>query len=367
MNQTRQLHAAGQSVWLDNISKDLISSGRLAHYVDDLALTGLTSNPTILQNAIAGGDDYDQDLQAHMMGCCREPEHLVYQLALDDLVAAADLLRPTHDACNGIDGYVSVEVPPKLVDDAPGTIRAGIDLYASAARPNVMIKVPGTPAGLIAVEELVARGIPVNVTLLFSTEHYLAAADAYQRALERRREAGQSLAVASVASVFVSRWDAAADPSLPAHLHGRLAIATCQRTYLAHLGVVASQRWQSLADAGATPQKVLWASTSTKNPALPDTYYVARLVGPGTVDTIPEPTLLAFADHGEIVSTLDDATGDTDSVIEGVTSAGVDLHQLADRLQHDGARSFLASWDALLADVATKVEQLSTVTATRER
>lgn len=369
MNPTRALHDAGQSVWLDNIAKDLLRSGRLSRYIEELSLTGVTSNPTILQNAIVGGDDYDDALRAHVATCCREPEHLVYKLALDDLLAAADLLRPAYEASAGTDGLVSVEVPPSLVNDAAGTVEAGIALFAEAARPNIMIKVPGTEAGLVAVEELIAQGVPVNVTLLFSTAHYLAAAEGYQRGLERRRAAGQPLAVASVASVFVSRWDAAADPSLPIELHGRVGIAACQRTYRAYLDVVAADRWRSLAAAGAAPQRVLWASTSTKNPALADTYYVARLVGSHTVDTIPEPTLLAFADHGEIVATLGGDTTDADAVLAAASAEGIDLDALAARLQIDGARSFSASWTALLADVAAKVERLTpdSVPATKEQ
>jgi transaldolase len=360
MSPTRQLRDAGQSIWLDDISKPLLRSGRLSRYVDQLSLTGVTSNPTILHNAIAGGDDdYDDALRRHVAACCREPQHLVYKLALDDLTAAADLLRTAHDASHGIDGFVSVEVPPSLVDDASSTVDAGLALFAQANRPNIMIKVPGTEAGLMAVEELIARGIPVNVTLLFSTAHYVAAADAYQRGLERRRSSGKSLAVASVASVFVSRWDAAADPSLPPELHSRLGIASCGKTYGAFLDVIAAARWRSLAAAGASPQRVLWASTSTKNPALPDTYYLARLVGPQTVDTIPEPTLLAFADHGEITATLGPDTTAADEVLAAVAAAGVDLDALASRLQLDGVRSFDASWTSLLAAVAAKVDNLA--------
>lgn len=361
MTGTRQLSRAGQSVWLDNIAKSLVTTGRLARFIDDLAVTGLTSNPTILHHAIVGGEEYDQALRAHVATCCREPEHLVYKLAFDDLVAAADLLAPAHQASDSTDGFVSVEVPPSLVHDAAGTVTAGLDLFTQAARPNVMIKVPGTDAGLIATEELIARGVPVNVTLLFSAAQYAAGAQAYLRGIERRRDAGKSLAVASVASVFVSRWDAAADPHLPAELHGRLALASCQRTYRAFLDLVATNRWQTLAGAGATPQRVLWASTSTKNPDLPDTYYVSRLVAPGTVDTIPEPTLVAFADHGEIVATLDGDTTDADTVFGAATAAGVNVDELAARLQDDGARSFDASWADLLADVAAKVDRLAPV------
>lgn len=369
MKPTRALHDVGQSVWLDNIAKSLLLSGRLSRYIQELSLTGVTSNPTILQNAIVGGDDYDDALRDHVATCCREPEHLVYKLALDDLRAAADLLRPTYEARAGADGLVSVEVPPSLVNDAVGTVEAGLALFAEAGRPNIMIKVPGTESGLVAVEELIAQGVPVNVTLLFSTAHYLASAEAYQRGVERRRDAGQPLSVASVASVFVSRWDAAADPSLPAQLHGRVGLAACQRTYRAYLDVVADDRWQSLAAAGALPQRVLWASTSTKNPALADTYYVARLVGANTVDTIPEPTLLAFADHGEIIATLDGDTTDSDAVLAAVSARGVDIDAFAAHLQADGADSFNASWTALLADVAAKVDLLTQVPthATKEK
>ncbi len=359
MNATGYLRDAGQSIWLDSISKSLLISGRLAHYIDDLAVTGVTSNPTILQNAIVGGGDYDEALRFHLATCCTDPEHLVYKLALDDLVAAADLLRPVFAASGGTDGFVSVEVPPSLVDDAAHTVEAGLALFNQADRPNVMIKVPGTEAGLVAVEELVAQGVPVNVTLLFSTEQYLATANAYLRAIERRRDAGRPLDVASVASVFVSRWDVAADPSLPGEFQGRLGIAACQRTYAAYRQLLASERWRSLAAAGAIPQRVLWASTSSKNPTLPDTYYVARLAGSGSVDTIPEAALLAFADHGKIVGPLDADTTDADAVLAAVSAQGVDIEALAARLQEEGARAFDSSWNALLADVAAKIDRLA--------
>lgn len=354
MNATTKLHGTGQRLWLDNITKALISSGTLARYINDLSVTGVTSNPTILEKAISGSGDYDEAIASAIGAGVESAEALVFAVALQDLVAAADLLRPIFDASGGTDGYVSVEVSPDLADDADGTVAAGRRLFAQADRPNVMIKVPGTPAGLAAVEELIALGIPVNVTLLFSAAHYEGAAGAYMRGLERRLAANQPLPVGSVASVFVSRWDAAADPRLPDDLHGKTALAVMQQIFASYQDLLGSDRWKALAAAGALPQKVLWASTGTKNPALPDTYYLGRLAAAGTVDTIPEATLLAFADHGAVCDLLEPDTTGADAVLSAVSAAGVDVEALARTLQTDGAEAFRGSWADLLACVDRK-------------
>lgn len=358
MNATTRLHDSGQRLWLDNITKALISSGTLAHYINDLSITGVTSNPTILEKAISGSDDYDDAIASALGAGIESAEALVFAVALHDLVAAADLLRPIFDASGGTDGYVSVEVSPDLADDTDGTVAAGKKLFAQADRPNVMIKVPGTSAGLAAVEELIAIAIPVNITLLFSDAHYFGAAEAYLRGLERRREAEQPLRVGSVASVFVSRWDVAADAELPEDLHGTTALAMMQRIFANYQDLLNTDRWKTLAAAGAQPQKVLWASTGTKNPALSDTYYLGRLAAPGTVDTIPEATLLAFADHGTVCDLLDPDTAGADAVLSAVQAAGVDIEALGANLQIDGAEAFRASWAALLACVDRKASLL---------
>lgn len=361
MNAPQQLAAAGQSLWLDNIAKSLITTGTLARYIRDLAITGVTSNPTILEKAISGGSDYDDAIRGHVEAGTTDAEKLAFSLALDDLVAGADLLRPTFDATGGTDGFVSIEVSPSLADDPDGTTATGRTLFAAAARPNVLIKVPGTAAGLVAIEELIAAGIPVNVTLLFSPDHYRAAADAYLRGIERRVAAGEPAHVASVASVFVSRWDAAADPALAPLLQGKLGIAVVQACYAAATELLASDRWQRLAAAGAKPQRLLVASTGTKNPDLPDTYYLGRLAAPGTIDTIPEPTLLAFAAHGEVCDLLQPDPAAAAAILDAVSAAGVDLTALAATLQSDGADAFRTSWAALLRCIDHKQATLEAV------
>lgn len=358
MNALTTLHATGQRLWLDNITDALISSGTLAHYIDDFSVTGVTSNPTILERAISGGSSYDDRIAESLAAGITDAQDLVFAVALRDLVAAADLLRPIFNASAGTDGFVSVEVSPDLVHDADATVAAGLALFAQADRPNVLVKVPGTTAGLVAIEELIAAGVPVNVTLLFSPEHYDAAAAAYLRGLERRRAAGLALTVASVASVFVSRWDAAADPRLPANLQGQTAIAVMRQTLARYHALLDSDRWQALVAAGASPQKVLWASTGTKNPELSDTYYVERLAVPGTIDTIPEATLLAFADHGSVGGLLEPDTPGAGALLAEVTAAGVDVDALATTLQVEGATSFQDSWADLLTCMQTKVDLL---------
>ncbi len=356
---TRQLTDAGQSIWLDNIRKGLLAEGTLEDYIRDLDVTGVTSNPSILEKAIAGSDEYDVAVRAHAAAGVTDPEQLVFALALDDLGAGADLLLPIFDATGGRDGYVSVEVSPDLAHDAPGTVVAGRALFAQAGRPNVMIKVPGTAAGLVGVEELIAVGIPVNVTLLFSPGHYLGAAEAYLRGIERRRSQGLPLAVGSVASVFVSRWDTAADVRIPAEHHGSLGIHMVQKTFGVFRDVMGSERWQKLEASGAIPQRPLWASTSTKDPDLPDTYYVGRLAAPGSVDTVPEPTLLAFAEHGMAEAPLEPDLAHAERVIAEIAAHGVDVELLAADLQRQGAQAFSASWASLLAEVGAKMTKLA--------
>jgi transaldolase len=358
MNPLQKLHDAGQSVWLDNIRRGLLAEGTLERYIRELAVTGVTSNPSILEKAISG-DEYDEAISERIAAGANDAEEIVFSLALEDLGAAADLLRPVFDGTGGGDGYVSIEVSPGLAHDADGTVAAGERLFAQAGRPNVMIKVPGTPAGLVAVEELVARGIPVNVTLLFSPGHYLGAAEAYLRGLERRRSEGLPLAVGSVASVFVSRWDSAADPRIPEDHRGKLGVHVVQKTYGVYRDLLVSERWRKLAADGALPQRPLWASTSTKDPNLPDTYYLGRLAARGTVDTVPEPTLNAFADHGAVAELLEPDVGHASAVIASIEEHGVDVELLAADLQAQGAAAFTASWGSLLDQIRTKMERLA--------
>jgi transaldolase len=359
MNGLQQLSEAGQSVWLDNIRKGLLTTGELARYIDELYVTGVTSNPSILEKAIAGSTEYDEAMQAHLAAGTTAPEALVFELALEDLVAAADLLRPVFDATGGGDGYVSVEVSPDLAHDAAGTVAAGKALHAQAGRPNVLIKVPGTPEGLVAIEELVAAGIPVNVTLLFSASHYQAAAEAFIRGIERRRDAGQPLAVGSVASVFVSRWDSAADARLPDELDGKLGLAVVQECYAAYEELLASDRWRALSSEGALPQRLLFASTSTKDPRLPDTYYLGRLAAKDTIDTVPEPTLLAMADHGSVCDLLEPDREHALAVQATMREAGIDIDELAAELQAKGAEQFSQAWASLLQKIEEKAGALA--------
>ena len=301
MKATQTLHDLGQSLWLDNITRDLLDRGTLRSYIGELSVTGLTSNPTIFDHAIRKGDAYDDAIHRKTdEGKAGEP--LFLELALEDLTRAADLFRPIHDATAGVDGWVSLEVSPLLVDDAGGTIREVARLHGRARRSNLFIKIPGTGSGLKAIEESIFAGVPVNVTLLFSREQYVAAAEAYMRGIERRIAGGLDPKVSSVASLFVSRWDVAVKDKVAGELRNRLGIAIARRTYKAYRELLASPRWQKLAGAGARPQRLLWASTGTKDPGAPDTLYVEALAAPDTINTIPDKTLLAFADHG----TLDD-------------------------------------------------------------
>ena len=353
INPMQALHEAGQSIWLDNIRRALLTSGALARYISSRWVTGLTSNPTIFEHAIAGSSDYDEAILTRLDQDL-STEQLFFEIALDDIIAAADLFRPVFEATGGTDGFVSLEVSPELADDASGTIAEAKRLHAEAARPNVFIKVPGNKAGIVAIEELIFAGIPINVTLLFSREHYLAAAGAYTRGLERRLEGRLNLDVASVASLFISRWDVASSSKLPEPLRNKLGIAIGQRAFKAYRNVLASQRWQLLARAGAHPQRLLWASTGAKASTLPDTYYVAALAADQTVNTIPEPTLLAFAHHGEVGALLSEDTTDGEAVIAGIGKAGVDVDAMAEQLQIEGRDSFGNSFTKLLQSIDTK-------------
>ena len=355
---TQALHALGQSLWLDNISRELLDSGTLARYIAELSVTGLTSNPTIFEQAIGHGDAYDAQIGA-LTQAGRSGEDLFFALAQQDLRAAADLFRPVHDATGGVDGWVSLEVSPLLVDDTAGSTGAAARLHAAAARPNVFIKIPGTPAGVKAIEDSIFAGVPINVTLLFSREQYLAVAEAYLRAIERRIEAGLDPKIESVASLFVSRWDVAVKDQVPADHRNRLGIAIARRTYKAYRELLAAPRWKRLAEAGAHPQRLLWASTGMKDPQGRDTLYVETLAAPDTIDTIPDKTLLAFADHGKIGAVLAPDGGDAESVIADFVKLGVDVDALAVRLQKEAGDAFKKSWSSLLAGIHDKSAQLA--------
>ena len=357
MKATQQLHQLGQSLWLDNITRGLLTSGTLARYIAEYSVTGLTSNPSIFDKAIRESHFYDDAIQ-QKAAAGKSGEALFFELALEDLTQAADLFRPIHDASRGTDGWVSLEVSPLLADDAPGTIAAAAGLHRRARRTNLFIKIPGTSAGVRAIEETIFAGVPVNVTLLFSCEQYLAAAEAYLRGIERRIAARLEPKVQSVASIFVSRWDAAVQDKVAAPLRNRLGIAVAQRIYHAYRELLASSRWRQLAAAGAAPQRVLWASTGTKDPKAPDTLYIEALAAPDTVNTMPEPTLLAFADHGKLSGELPRTGGEADALLAEFARAGVDQAALAAQLQREGAQAFAKSWHSLLDCVAAKGELL---------
>jgi len=353
MSATSRLHELGQSLWLDNITRGLLASGTLQRYMSDFDVTGLTSNPTIFDLAIRNTSFYDEAI--HEKAARGESgETLFFDLALEDLTRAADLFRPIHDATAGVDGWVSLEVSPLLANDAAATVREAVRLHARAHRENLFIKIPGTPAGITAIEESIFAGVPVNVTLLFSREHYLAAAAAYLRGIERRIAAGRNPKVGSVASIFVSRWDVAVKDKVPKELGNRLGIAVAQRTYKAYRELLVSTRWRGLADSGAQPQRLLWASTGTKDPAAPDTLYLEALAAPDTINTIPEKTLLAFADHGTMSGTMAVDGADAEEVLGVFAQAGIDENALATQLQLEGAESFGKSWSDLVAVVAAR-------------
>jgi transaldolase len=359
VNAATRLHDAGQSLWLDNITRALVSSGTLARYIADLGVTGLTSNPTIFDKAIRGSADYDDEIRT-LVSKGTEGEALFFELALADLAKAASLLRPIWDATRGVDGWVSLEVSPKLANDTTSTVAEAKTLHEKAATPNLFIKVPGTPEGIPAIEELVFAGVPVNVTLLFSREHYQAAAGAYVRGLERRQDAGLDMDVASVASLFVSRWDAAVADALPKDLRGKLGLAIATRAYKTYRDLLVSDRWLKLAAAGAEPQRLLWASTGAKDPHLPDTYYIHALASEQTINTMPEKTLLAFGMHGSVGALLPADGGDAAAVLARIGKAGIDIDALAETLQTEGAHSFVKSWDDLLGCIDSKADRLRT-------
>ena len=353
MNPTRQLHDIGQSLWLDNITRELLDSGTLRRYVEEFSITGLTSNPTIFDDAIGGTGVYDDSIRSKARAGA-SPEALFSELALEDLRRAADLFRPTFDATQGADGWVSMEVSPLLAHDTAGSIDAALQIHRQADRPNLFVKIPGTPAGIPAIEESIFAGVPVNVTLLFSREHYRAAAEAYLRGMERRIAAGLDPRVGSVASVFVSRWDKAISGKVPDELRNRLGIAIGGRTYRAYRELLASQRWSKLAAAGARPQRLLWASTGTKDPKAPDTLYVEALAAPDTIDTMPDKTLVAFADHGKLRGVMPEDGGDAEAILARFAQAGIDVDALAAQLQREGAESFVKSWRELMQRIAEK-------------
>jgi transaldolase len=357
MKATQQLREAGQSLWLDNITRALLTSGTLKRYIDELSITGLTSNPTIFDHAISKSHDYDAAIRDKMRQG-RSGEALFFELALEDLAQAADLFRPIHERTDGVDGWVSLEVSPTLAYDTASTLAQARELSARAARPNLFIKIPGTKEGIPAIEEAIFAGVPINVTLLFSRGHYLAAAEAYMRGIERRIAAGLNPNVRSVASVFISRWDKAVEAKTPPELHNRLGIAVAKRTYKAYRDLLDSDRWQRLANAGARPQRLLWASTGTKDPEASDVLYVKTLVAPNTVNTMPEATLLAFANHGELGPVLPANGGDAEEMLARIAKFGVDVSALAATLQKDGAASFVSSWNDLMAGIAAKSDVL---------
>lgn len=353
MKPTQQLHDLGQRLWLDNITRGLLTDGTLRRYVREFSVTGLTSNPTIFDNAIKEGGFYDAAIRQKTAEG-KSGEALFFELALEDLILAADLFRPVHDRTGGVDGWVSLEVSPLLANDTAGTIKAVVQLHRRAQRPNLFIKIPGTPAGVPAIEESIFAGVPVNVTLLFSREHYIAVAEAYMRGVERRIAAGLDPRVGSVASIFVSRWDTAVKDKVPPRLRNRLGIASAKRAYQAYRALLASTRWQKLAVAGARPQRLLWASTGTKDPDARDTLYIESLAAADTISTIPDKTLRAFADHGELKGVLPIDGGDAEAVLAEFTRIGVDDAALAAQLQHEGAESFGKSWQDLMARIASK-------------
>ena len=358
MNKTSELHDLGQSLWLDNITRTLLDNSGLRSYIDEFSITGLTSNPTIFDEAIASGNAYDEGIR-EKAAAGKSGEALFMELALEDLRRAADLFRSVFDATDGVDGWVSMEVSPLLASDTQGSIEAAKQIHQQADRPNLYVKIPGTPAGVPAIEESIFAGVPINVTLLFSREQYLAAAEAYLRGIERRIAAGLDPRVASVASLFVSRWDKAVAEKVPPELRNKLGIAIGQRTYRAYRELLASPRWKQLAVAGARPQRLLWASTGTKDPNASDTLYIEALAAPDTIDTIPEKTLKAFADHGKINDVMAENGGDAEAMLAHFASAGVDIDALAAQLQLDGAASFVKSWQELLQRIADKSTALA--------
>jgi len=359
MTMTEKLHGLGQSLWLDNITREMLDNGTLRRYINELSITGLTSNPTIFDEAIGSSSVYDGSIRekarAGLSG-----ESLFVELALEDLRRAADLFRPIFDRTGGLDGWVSMEVSPLLADDTRSTLEAARSIHAQAKRPNLLVKIPGTPAGVPAIEEAIFCGIPVNVTLLFSREHYLAVAEAYMRGIERRIAAGLDPRVGSVASLFVSRWDRAVSDKVPPELRNRLGVAIARRTYRAHCDLIAGKRWRALAAKGALKQRMLWASTGTKDPKASPALYVDALAAPETIDTMPEKTLLAFAAQGSVGAPMRVDGDDAEEVLASFAKAGIDVDALAAKLQLEGAQSFVKSWQELMRSIAGKSAALVT-------
>src|SRR3989454_12370344 len=358
MKATEALHDQGQSLWLDNITRDLLESGTLARYIDELSVTGLTSNPTIFDHAIKNSSAYDAAIRKKVREG-KSGEELFFDLALEDLTRAADLFRPVWDRTRGVDGWVSLEVSPLLAHDTGSTLAAAKTLHARAGRPNLLIKIPGTKEGLPAIEEAIFAGIPINVTLLFSSEQYLAAADAFMRGIQRRVAAGLQPEIGSVASGVISRWDAAGKGRGPEALRNQLGIAIAQRTDKADRALLGSPRWQRVFNAGARPQRLLWASTGTKDPGASDVLYVRALAAPFTVNTMPESTLKALADHGSLGEMLTADGGDSEAVLAQFGVSGVDVDALASQLQDEGAKSFVNSWQELMGVIAGKSATLA--------
>jgi transaldolase len=353
MKATELLHNLGQSLWLDNITRDLLNSGTLKRYIDELSVTGLTSNPTIFDNAIKNSTAYDASIR-EKLAKGKSGEELFFEVALEDLTRAADLFRPIYDRADTVDGWVSLEVSPLLAYDTASTLAAARDLHARAGRPNLLIKIPGTKEGLPAIEEAIFAGIPINVTLLFSREHYLAAAEAFLRGVERRMDAGLKPGVGSVASVFVSRWDAAVASKVPEALRNQLGVAIAKRTYKAARALLSSPRWHRIYNAGARPQRLLWASTGTKDPLASDVLYIKALAAPFTVNTMPEGTLKALAEHCELGTIIPADGGDCEQVLAQFAKAGIDVDALAAQLQEEGAKSFVKSWNELMTVISSK-------------
>jgi len=362
MKATQLLHNLGQSIWLDNITRDLLDSGTLGNYIKELSVTGLTSNPTIFDHAIKNSTAYDkaihEDLRKGKSG-----EALFFDLALADLGRAADLFRPIYDRTDGVDGWVSLEVSPLLAYDTASTLAAARELHAQAKRPNLLIKIPGTKEGLPAIEEAIFSGIPINVTLLFDRGHYAAAAEAFLRGIERRIDAGLPPNVGSVASVFISRWDAAVASRAPEALRNQLGIAIAKRTYKACRTLLSSPRWQRVYNLGARPQRLLWASTGTKDPSASDILYIKALAAPFTVNTMPEGTLKALAEHTDLGALLPADGGDCEEVLTQHAKAGIDVDALAAQLQDEGAKSFVKSWNDLMTVIASKEAALKSMAA----
>jgi transaldolase len=360
MKATQKLHDVGQSLWLDNITRKLLDSGTLKKYIDELSVTGLTSNPTIFDQAIKNSPDYDDDIRKKLKEG-KTGEDLFFELALSDITRAADIFKDIHERTSGVDGWVSLEVSPLLAYDTTTTINVAKDLFKRGGRPNMFIKIPGTKEGLPAIEEAIFAGVPVNVTLLFSREHYVSAAEAYLRGIERRVDAGLNPNVGSVASVFISRWDGAVSGKVPEALSNQLGIAIGKRIYKAYCDLISLPRWKRVFNAGARPQRLLLASTGTKDPKASDILYVKALAAPLTIDTIPEATLKAFGDHGDVGAILTADGGDSEAILSQFSKAGIDLNALAAKLQDDGAKSFVSSWNELMGVIASKSAALEKV------